>query len=133
MNQQLWRRLFSSPVTQRFYPQCTRCSAKQAQLLAERTSIAKKLGSPRRGINAATKAAAAVFHPPSLLRPPNAVGGVIALASLSAPHLFEATDAAAGAAADRVRVALRNLDTGFDKSAWPEWAKRALKRDHERD
>jgi hypothetical protein len=32
-----------------------------------------------------------------------------------------------------VRVALRNLDTGFDKSAWPEWAKRALKRDHERD
>ena len=95
-------------VRQRFYPQCTGCSLKQARLLGERTALARKLGSPRHTLGgAAVSASAAVFHAPSLRRPAHGVGALLAIASLVAPGAFEAVDELAVATANRVQAALR--------------------------
>ena len=81
-NRALWRRLLSQPVTQRFYPQCTACSSRQAVLLAERARLAAKEARPPAGMR--TGAPSAIFHPHSLLRPYNAVGGILAALEVSA-------------------------------------------------
>jgi hypothetical protein len=109
MNRQLWRRVLSAPVQQRFYPQCSSCSSKQGRLLAERTALARKLGSPRLTFRGAVSTSAAVFHAPSLRRPPHAVGAVLAVAWLAAPGVFEAADEAARAAVRRVRLGATTL------------------------
>jgi hypothetical protein len=92
-------------LRQRFYPQCTGCSSKQARLLGERTALARKLGSPRHALGgAAVSASAAIFHAPSLRRPAQGVGAVLAIASLVAPGAFEAVDELAVATANRVQA-----------------------------
>lgn len=88
-----WRRLLGRPVvSHRFYPQCAACSSKQAALLAERTALARRLGSARRALAAPTTATGAVFHLPSPMRPPYAAGALLAAIALMAPEVLDAAE-----------------------------------------
>jgi len=69
---------------------------------------ARKLGSARLTFGGAVSASAAVFHTPSLRRPAQGVGAVLAIASLVAPGAFEAADELAVATANLVRAAMRS-------------------------
>ena len=92
-NAAAWRRIFAAPVSQRFYPQCARCSGKQAAVLAERTQLITRLGSPRKALRAAS-VPPGVFHMPSLLRPHYAVGAVLSGLTFAAPGALDTADVA---------------------------------------
>lgn len=92
-NEAAWRRLLGWRVTQRFYPQCTACSGKQAKLLSERANLAKQLGSARKALAARTTASAAVVHWPSPLRPWYAVGVALELLRCAVPESLREADA----------------------------------------
>lgn len=96
-NAAAWRRLLGRTVSQRFYPQCTSCSGKQAALLSERASLAKTLGSARKAFFDASHRgtqSVAVLHWPSPLRPHYAVGAVLEALSHAAPASRAKADAA---------------------------------------
>ena len=101
-NAALWRRMLNSPQAQRFYPQCVKCSGKQAKLLGERTALISQLGSKRRALRAAT-VPPAVLH--SAVRVHHAAGGMLCALATAWPEAVAAADEMVRSAKQRVQEA----------------------------
>jgi hypothetical protein len=96
-NRALWRRLLRRPVAQRFYPQCTSCSALQ--------SVAAGAASAGRALPAAQRA---VLHAPAL-RAPATYAGVALVATLLAAEAGSRAAALALQTADDAGAAAARL------------------------